>query len=260
MIIYIGPNDYDCFDYFPVIFMLLATIGLVLAIFALIKWRNVKNNQRSTVVALAITTIVFYCGAIVMGIIGCYAAYCCYNNGSIDHYHRSACSWVCLGLGSATLLFGVISLWVQVATKNFKAVSKENKYKYACSVVDLNTSENYVESRFGAIQLFEDYFVVSVNFVPFKSARGKRADCIIYYNQLVNAMFRPAGWFRGHIWFWTKSCMRQKPDIIIPFKLWLPSSSRANSKEYEVIYNKIVAKMHSNNKEIRDKANKTVLY
>ena len=121
-------------------------------------------------------------------------------------------------------------------------------------------SENYVESRFGSIELFDDYFVVSYNFVPFLGARRKRAACIIYYDQLVNAMFRPAGWFRGHIWLWSKSCMRQRADIVIPFRLWLPSSSRKNSKEYEAIYNKIVEKIHANKKQLRESATKNVLY
>ena len=127
-------------------------------------------------------------------------------------------------------------------------------------VNEQKNSENYVESRFGSIELFDDYFVVSANFVPFKSARRKRAVCIIYYDQLVNAMFRPAGWFRGHIWLWSKSCMRQRADTVIPFRLWLPWTSRANSKEYEAIYNRIVEKIHENKKQLRDNATKNVIY
>lgn len=54
--------------------------------------------------------------------------------------------------------------------------------------------------------------------------------------------------------------MRQKADTIITFRLWLPGSSRKNSKEYEEVYNKIVEKIHANKKQLRESATKNVLY
>lgn len=246
---YVKLDSFKYLDIFPLLFVGIALVGTIFAIVALFVGKKAKNSYRNLVIILFVFTLILFCGAVVTGSIGC-----------IVYYPKhDTISWICLGVGSGAGLFGILAFIIQLITKNIKPKVKRIINKDGI-IIESDNNENYVESRFGSIELFDDYFVLSTNFVRFTSARRKRAVIRIYYDQIANAMFRPAGWFKGHIWLWSKSCVRQKPDTVIPFKLWMPGSSKMNSKEYEEIYNKIVDKIHENKKQLKNNANKTILY
>lgn len=242
MIIVTGPTPYDCFDFFPIIFMLLGAIGLGMAIFALIKWRNVKNDQRRTVVTLSIITMALFVGAFVLGIIGVFD---CWVVHDYIRYYTSDCSWVCLGLGIGAFVCGVGAFVLQLLTKNIIAVEKD--VKIVNPVVEEDTGDTlfYQEFSEGAIEVKEDYIIYYQNILPMSWCKKGRTSSIVFFNDIQHITYKGSGWFKGVLAFTFKHF--NKP-LVIYFSKWFFWRSQKLNPKMTPIYEYIKAKVIKNNK------------
>ncbi len=118
--IIVNENTQTGIDLLPLIFLVLAVVGAVLAIIALIVGRGKNNSARSTVIGLSVLTFFFFVGTIPVGIIGITDPYIYIVDPYIHEFrtHHNACSWVALGLGTFAILFGTLAFVFQLINKN----------------------------------------------------------------------------------------------------------------------------------------------
>lgn len=117
--IIVNENTQTGIDLLPLIFLVLAVVGAVLAIIALIVGRGKNNSARSTVIGLSVLTFFLFVGTIPVGIIGITDPYIShYEPHTITGTYHNACSWVTLGLGTFAILFGTLALVFQLINKN----------------------------------------------------------------------------------------------------------------------------------------------
>ena len=237
----------NCFDFFPIIFIILGAIGLGMAIFALIKWRNVENNQRKLVVVLSVITMLLFVGALVCGIIGATDVECItYEYGKIHNSeYITACSWVCLGLGIGAFVCGVGAFVLQLLTKNIIAVEKD--VKIVNPVVEEDTGDTlfYQEFSEGAIEVKEDYIIYYQNILPMSWCKKGRTSSIVFFNDIQHITYKGSGWFKGVLAFTFKHF--NKP-LVIYFSKWFFWRSQKLNPKMTPIYEYIKAKVIKNNK------------
>ena len=239
----------NCVDFFPIIFMILGAIGLGMAIFALIKWRNVKNNQRGLVVALSVITMLLFVGAFVCGIIGTTNTYCDdfwhrYGEG-YEVWYTHECSWVCLGLGIGAFVCGVGAFVLQLLTKNIIAVEKDVKIVNPVVEEDVSDTLFYQEFSEGAIEVKEDYIIYYQNILPMSWCKKGRTSSIVFFNDIQHITYKGSGWFKGVLAFTFKHF--NKP-LVIHFSKWFFWRSQKLNPKMTPIYEYIKAKVIKNNK------------
>ena len=240
-------NNGVCVDYLPIIFMLLAFVGLALAVCALYFGRNVNNSHRTTVIALSVATAVLFVGAFVLGLIGKTPRYYSYSSYWNELYARhNACAWVCLGLGCAALLLGVVAFLTHIFTKNIVDEADEDK---VVKEVDFEKESNecifYQEFSQGAIEVKDGYIVYYKNLLPFTKCKKGRVASIIFINDIQHVVYKGCGWFGGILGFTFKHF--NKPLTIRFGKMFVWNSKKLNPK-MTPIYEYIRMQVINNNK------------
>ena len=244
-------NNGTCVDYLPIIFMIVAFVGLALAVCALYFGRKVNNSHRTTVIALSVAAAVLFVGAFVLGLIGKKPFYDYYYDYYDHHYYyfnawRKSTAWVCLGLGIAAFLSGAGALLTHIFTKNIVDEADEDK---VVKGVDFEKESNecifYQEFSQGAIEVKDGYIVYYKNLLPFTKCKNGRVASIVFINDIQHVVYKGCGWFGGILGFTFKHF--NKPLTIHFGKFFVWRSKKLN-KKMTPIYEYIKMQVINNNK------------
>ena len=211
-----------CYDFFPILFIVLGTIGFIFNIIALIKSFKMKNNLKYIVMGFGNFVILLYLGAIVLGLIG-FGPRDCWG-----YFWRSASSWVSFGLSCGTLLFGIVNFILYTKTK-YRVPNKKDKEDEIQGIVTNNTAiakqqlnQNdvlfYVKYSQGAISVTEDYITIYKNLLNFSNFTKGRVSKVIFINDIQSVEYKGCGWFRGILGFTFKH--PNKP-VRVRFGKWM---------------------------------------
>ncbi|MBR2892072.1 MAG: hypothetical protein IKC22_06855 [Bacilli bacterium] len=238
-----------CYDFFPILFIVLGTIGFIFNIIALIKSFKMKNNLKYIVMGFGNFVILLYLGAIVLGLIG-FGPRDCWG-----YFWRSASSWVSFGLSCGTLLFGIVNFILYTKTK-YRVPNKKDKEDEIQGIVTNNTAiakqqlnQNdvlfYVKYSQGAISVTEDYITIYKNLLNFSNFTKGRVSKVIFINDIQSVEYKGCGWFRGILGFTFKH--PNKP-VRVRFGKWFVSRRKRFNKKMTPVYQYILSKVIENNK------------
>ena len=110
-------------DFFPILFLILASFAVAGGAFVLYLNRNNKNNSRFIILALFIFVVGLFIGTFVLTLVGAKVTSYDYYDGHYHFYHRGA-SWVAMGLSCGAMLFAAIEFFVYYVVKNMKPKEK----------------------------------------------------------------------------------------------------------------------------------------
>ena len=240
MFIQIGYKQY--LDLFPIIFMLLAQMGLALAIIAILLGREAKNSYKTLARVLAFATMFLFCGTIVLGIIGC-DPYVGTYRGDV-HFYRNPCAWVSFGLGIGAFICGLAAFLVQFFTKDIVEEEEKNIKEFAIEE-DKSECLFYQEFSQGAIEVKEGYITFYHNLLNFTKFKKGRVSTLIFINDIQHISYKGAGWFSGVLVFMFKHS--NKP-LGIKFSKWGVGRSKKLNKKMTPIYEYIKMQVINNNK------------
>lgn len=239
MIIRTGTGRYDLLDIFPLIFIGVAIVAVLIALITIFIGRKAKNGYRVAAIILATLTFLLFIGALITGIIGRTPKV--WSHG----IYRNSSAWVCFGLSIAAFVISITAFLIQCFTKNIVSTSQEKVYKEVEVEKESNECIFYQEFSQGAIEVKDGYIVYYKNLLPFTECRKGRMASTVFINDIQHIVYKGCGWFGGVLTFTFKHF--NKP-LVIHFSKWFVWRRKKLNPKMTPIYEYIKMQVINNNK------------